>query len=75
MPHPYNVTQVNTEDLFLKNSNRKQLSPSLTDELNEILYDILDRAEIGRNAALLDDEVDNFNWIVQLVHKALRRLA
>lgn len=69
------ATQVNAEELFLKPVKpRGEVKPEARYDLKELLYAIEDRAKIGRGIAILEDEVDNFNFIVQLVNLALDKL-
>jgi hypothetical protein len=61
-------------DVFLCRAVSKHPPDSKAIVVEELLYGIIDRASIGRGIAILDDEVDNFNYIVKLAEKAIECL-
>jgi len=58
------------EELFLK-----QLPPRKPKnyELEELLYAIIDRAKIGQDVAITEDEETNFHWIMEMAQMALEK--
>jgi len=76
VPSERHPTQVNIEDMFLKKveHDTKRLTKGFDAEIRDLLYAIIDRAEIGRSIAILEDEVDNFNFIIQLAQEGLKKL-
>lgn len=62
--------QVNLEDGFARKTPRKTSNP----ELRDILYGIIDRAMIGRGIAILEDEAENFDLIIDLAELGLKKL-
>lgn len=67
---PSNEPRVCLEELFLK-PIPKRLPKNY--ELEELLLAIIDRATIGRGLAILDDEAENFNWIIEMAEMALEK--
>ena len=64
-----------SDDLFLRMPKRQPLlTASTTHDVQELLYAIIDRAYIGSSVAILEDEKDNFTFIIQLAQEALKKL-
>ena len=58
------------EDLFLKQLPVRK--PRNVD-IEELLYEIIERAKIGCDVAILSDESQNFQWIIELAQMALEK--
>jgi hypothetical protein len=64
------------DELFLRTSKPHPplLTSGNTPVIQELLWAIIDRAYIGCSIAILEDETDNFMFIVQLAQEALKQL-